>query len=107
MVTPFAERSFSLFEPCADVRQANGATDLGPQQAVQDEIRKTERLKDFKEASSVHDNMRALGTQCSKAAPGASCRQIEPRLCVGKQISDYSLTPPLVHKRQSHYSALN
>ena len=35
---------------------------LGRSRQLQDEMRKPERLKDFKEAPSVHDNMRALGT---------------------------------------------
>jgi hypothetical protein len=50
-------------------------------------MRKTERLKDFKEASSVHDTRRALGTQLLKGERLARLvGKSHTRLYVGKQM---------------------
>ena len=54
---------------------------------MQHYLDKAQRLKDFKVAPSVHDNMRALGAQllkgkCLTRLVGKS----SPLLCVGKQM---------------------
>ena len=60
---------------------------LGRSRQLQDEMRKTERLKDFKEAPSVHDNMRALGTQLLEGERLARLvGKSNTRLYVGKQM---------------------
>ena len=60
---------------------------LGRSRQLQDEMCKTERLKDFKEAPSVHDNMRALGTQLLKGDRLARLvGKSNTPLCVGKQM---------------------
>ena len=53
---------------------------------------KTERLKDFKEASRVHDNMRASDTQLLKGERLARLvSKSNPRRCVGKQMIQAAL----------------
>ena len=60
---------------------------LGRSRQLQDEMRKTERLKDFKEASSVHDNRRALGTQLLKGERLARLvGTSHTPVCVGQQM---------------------
>src|SRR5262249_13291101 len=61
-----AERSFSFLDRVQMCVQPRAQPLLSRSRQLQDEMRKTERLKDFKEATSVHDNMRALGTQLLK-----------------------------------------
>ena len=82
-----AERSFSLLNHVQICVKPMAQPILGRSRQLQDEMRKTECLTDFKEAPSVHDNMRALGTQllkdeCLARLVGKS----SPRLCVGKQM---------------------
>ena len=57
-----AERSFSFLDRVQMCVKPMAQPILGHSRQLQDEMRKIERFKDFKEASSVHDNMRALGT---------------------------------------------
>ena len=60
---------------------------LGRSRQLQDELCKTERLKDCKEAPSVHDNRRALGPQLLKGERLARLvGKSNPRLCVGQQM---------------------
>src|SRR5437763_7985547 len=82
-----AERSFSLLDRVQMCVKPMAQPSLGRSRQLQDEMRKTERLKDFKEAPSVHDNMRALGTQLLKGERLARLvGKSNTPLCIGKQM---------------------
>src|SRR5438093_1463739 len=91
--TSVAERSFSFLDRVQMCVKPMAQPILGRSRQLQDEMRKTERLKDFKEAPSVHDNMRALGTQLLKGERLARLVGTSTtRLCVGKQMLKGSAT---------------
>src|SRR5262245_42481594 len=82
-----AERSFSFLDCVQMCVKPMAQTILGRSRQLQDEMRKTERLKDFKETPSIHDNMRALGTQLLKGERLARLvGKSNTPLCVGKQM---------------------
>ncbi|HSX80124.1 MAG TPA: hypothetical protein VLQ80_16325 [Candidatus Saccharimonadia bacterium] len=82
-----AERSFSFLNRVQMCVKPMAQPILGRSRQLQDEMRKTERLKDCKEAPSVHDNMRALRTQLLKGERLARLvGKSHTRLCVGKQM---------------------
>src|SRR4030095_529978 len=82
-----AERSFSLLHHVQMCVKPMAQPILGRSRKLQDEMRETERLKDFKEASSVHNNMRALGTQLLKGERLACLvGKSSTRRYVGKQM---------------------
>src|SRR5437879_11368405 len=87
-ISSVAERSsFSFLDRVQMCVKPMAQLILGRSRQLQDEMRKTERLKDFKEAPSVHDNMRALGTQLLKGERLARLvGKSNTRLYVGKQM---------------------
>src|SRR5574341_2555248 len=83
-----AERSSFSFLDCVQMCvKPMAQLILGRSRQLQDELRKTERLKDFKEAPSIYNNMRALGTQLLKGERLARLvGKSNTRLYVGKQM---------------------
>src|SRR5262245_13440404 len=90
-----AERSFSFLDRVQMCVQPMAQPLLGCSRQLQEERRKTQRRKNVKAAPSVHDNMRALGTQLLKGERLARLvGKSRTCLCVGKQ---------MIQTRASHH----
>ena len=78
-----AERSLPLWNLVEMLCQPRAQVLLHRGRQLQDQLDKAQGLKDFKGAPSVHNNMRALGTQLLK---GKGLARLVSKSCPGRRV---------------------